>query len=189
MEDLFAGEGVFRRIPEHSYQNIVYILVKAMSQAIRVEFINPFILAVSKTLETMVGCKVTREPPQIKKDKSALYPISGIIGLSGVIVGTVVLTMSETLALRSASAMLMEEFTEFNNDVFDAVGELTNVIAGNAKAQLEEYKLNLSLPNVIYGKDAELRFPERCTPISIPFQTDFGSMAIEIGFTDPPRTA
>ena len=156
-----------------------------MTQAARVEFINPFVIAVSKTLETMVGCKVVREPPQLKKEKSALYPVSGIIGLSGIVVGTVVLTMSEALALKSASAMLMEEFTEFNRDVFDAVGELTNVIAGNAKAQLEEYKLSLSLPNVIYGKDAELRFPERCQPISIPFRTDYGAMAIEIGFTEP----
>ena len=157
-----------------------------MKQAVRVEFINPFIIAVSKTLETMVGCKVVREPPQIKKGKSALYPVSGIIGLSGVIVGTVVLTMSEALALRCASAMLMEDYKEFGPDVFDAIGELTNVIAGNAKAQLEEYKLSLSLPNVIYGKDAELRFPERCQPISIPFQTDHGPMAVEVGFTDPP---
>jgi chemotaxis protein CheX len=158
-----------------------------MSQSVRVEFINPFIIAVSKTLETMVGCKVVREPPQVKKEKAALHPISGIIGLSGTIVGTVVLTMSEALALKCASAMLMEEYKEFNADVFDAVGELTNVIAGNAKAQLEEYKLSLSLPNVIYGKDAELRFPERCQPISIPFQTDFGPMAVEMGFTDPPQ--
>ena len=158
-----------------------------MTQAARIEFINPFIIAVSKTLETMANCKVVREPPQIKKEKSALYPVSGIIGLSGAIVGTVVLTMSEALALKCASAMLMEEYAEFNNDVFDAVGELTNVIAGNAKAQLEEYKLNLSLPNVIYGKEAELRFPERCQPISIPFQTDYGPMAIEVGFTEPHR--
>ena len=156
-----------------------------MSHPVRVEFINPFIVAVSKTLETMVGCKVVREPPQLKKEHSALHPVSGIIGLSGTVVGTVVLTMSEALALKSASAMLMEEYKEFNADVFDAVGELTNVIAGNAKAQLEEYKLSLSLPNVIYGKETELRFPERCQPISIPFQTDFGPMAVEIGFTEP----
>jgi len=156
-----------------------------MTQAARVEFINPFIIAVSKTLETMAGCKVVREPPQLKKEKSALFPVSGIIGLSGIVVGTVVLTMSEVLALKCASAMLLEDYTELNHDVFDAVGELTNVIAGNAKAQLEDYKLSLSLPNVIYGKDAELRFPERCQPISIPFRTDHGPMAIKIGFTEP----
>ena len=166
-------------------RHITKYLISAMQQAVRVEFINPFIIAVSKTLETMAGCKVVREPPQVKREKSALFPVSGIIGLSGSVVGTVVLTMSEALALKCASAMLMEEFKEFNADVFDAVGELTNVIAGNAKAQLEEYKLSLSLPNVIYGKDAELRFPEKCQPISIPFQTDFGPMAIEIGFTEP----
>jgi chemotaxis protein CheX len=134
----------------------------------------------------MVGCKVVREPPQIKKEHSALHPVSGIIGLSGAVVGTVVLTMSEALALKCASAMLMEDYKEFTADVFDAVGELTNVIAGNAKAQLEEYKLSLSLPNVIYGKGTELRFPEKCQPISIPFQTDFGPMAVEVGFTEPP---
>ena len=177
-------------LPNDRLRQSVYTSIRHpyMSQAVRVEFINPFIVAVSKTLETMAGCKVIREQPQIKAGKSALYPVSGIIGLSGSIIGTAVLTMSESLALRCASVMLMEDFTEFNPDVFDAVGELTNVIAGNAKAQLEEYKLSLSLPNVIYGKDAELRFPERCRPISIPFRTDYGPMAIEIGFTDPPLT-
>lgn len=155
------------------------------SLALRVEFINPFIVAVTKTLETMVGCKVTREPPMLKKDAQALYPVSGVIGLSGVVAGTVVLTMSKDLALKSASVMLMEEQKELNADVFDAIGELTNVVAGNAKAQLEEYKLSLSLPNVITGEATELRFPENCQPILIPFQTDFGPLAVEIGFTAP----
>ena len=156
-----------------------------MSLALRVEFINPFIIAVTKTLETMVGCKVTREPPFLKKNPQTLYPISGIIGLSGVVAGTVILTMSKELALKSASAMLMDDCKVLNEDVYDAVGELTNVIAGNAKAQLEEYKLSLSLPNVIKGESTELRFPENCQPITIPFQTDFGPMAVEIGFTAP----
>ena len=156
-----------------------------MSLAVRVEFINPFIVAVTKTLETMVGCKVTRGAPQLKNNPQSLYPISGIIGLSGVVAGTVVLTMSKELALKCASVMLMDEYKELNADVFDAVGELTNVVAGNAKAQLEEYKLSLSLPNVINGNETELHFPENCQPITIPFTTDFGPLAVEIGFTAP----
>ena len=156
-----------------------------MSLAVRVEFINPFIIAVTKTLETMVGCKVTRGAPQLKKNPQSLYPISGIIGLSGVVAGTVVLTMSKELALKCASVMLMDEYNELNADVFDAVGELTNVVAGNAKAQLEEYKLSLSLPNVINGNETELHFPDSCQPITIPFTTEFGPLAVEIGFTAP----
>lgn len=153
-----------------------------MSTVVRVEFINPFISAVAKTFETMLGLKVHRSKPVLKNNLCALYPVSGIIGLSGNIVGTVILTMTEPVAIKVASALLMEECTTINADVLDAVGELTNMIAGNAKAQLEEYKLSLSLPNVIHGEATEIKFPENSQPISIPFDSDFGLLAIEIGF-------
>ena len=41
---------------------------------------------------------------------------------------------------------------EINGDVMDAIGELTNISAAQAKAQLEEYKLSIGLPTVICGK-------------------------------------
>ncbi len=156
---------------------------------VRVEFINPFISAVSKTFETMVNLKVNRSAPTLKENQRTLYPISGIIGLSGNIVGTVILTMSESLALKAASVMLMDELKEIDPDVLDAIGELTNMVAGNAKAQLEEYKLSLSLPNVICGEGTEVRFPERSQPITIPFDSEFGPLAIEIGFGDRKEPA
>jgi len=154
-----------------------------MSQ-VRVEFINPFVSAVSKTFETMVNLKVTRSAPVLKENEKTLYPISGIIGLSGHLVGTAILTMSEQLALKAASVMLMDEQETINADVLDAIGELTNMVAGNAKSQLEEYKFSLSLPNVICGANTEVHFPEHSQPISIPFDSDFGPFAIEVGFGD-----
>ncbi len=155
-----------------------------MSSVIRVEFINPFITAVNKTFETMLGFSLRRSAPVLKQNPHALFPVTGIIGLSGSIAGTVILTLSESVAVKAASVMLMEELTAINADVLDAVGELTNMIAGNAKAQLEEYKLSLSLPNVISGEGTEVRFPETSQPITIPFESDFGSLAIEIGFSE-----
>ena len=149
---------------------------------VRVEYINPFISAVTKTFETMVNLQLTRSAPVLKEGRSALYPISGIIGFSGKIVGTVILTMSESLALKAASVMLMDDLKTVDADVLDAIGELTNMIAGNAKAQLEEYSLSLSLPNVISGEGAEIRFPEKSQPITIPFNSEFGPLAIEVGF-------
>ena len=151
---------------------------------VRVEFINPFVSAVSKTFEMMVNLKVTRSAPVLKENQRTLYPVSGIIGLTGSLVGTVILTMSEPLALKVASAMLMDDLKTVDTDVLDAIGELTNMIAGNAKAQLEEYKLSLSLPNVIYGADMEVYFPEQSQPITIPFETEIGPFAIDVGFSD-----
>lgn len=153
---------------------------------LRVELINPFISAVDQTFDMMVGCKVKRAAPSLKANPQALYPVSGIIGLTGVgVSGTVVLTMSTELALKSASAMLMMEYTAIDGDVLDAVGEITNMIAGQAKAQLEEYKLSLSLPNVIEGANTMIHFPDKSQPITIPFSTDWGPLAVEVGLSGP----
>jgi chemotaxis protein CheX len=78
--------------------------------------------------------------------------------------------------------MLMCENTEINGDVVDAVGELTNMVAGGAKAKLAEYQLMVSLPNVITGRDHEVRFPSDVTPICVPFSTKWGALALEVGF-------
>jgi len=151
---------------------------------LRVEIINPFITAVLHTFDTMVQCKVERSAPVLKTNPQPLYPVSGIIGLTGQATGTVVVTMSTSLALRSASVMLMAEYTAIDADVLDAVGELTNIIAGHAKAQLEEYHLSLSMPNVIEGAGAIIHFPERSRPITIPFNTEWGPLAVELGFAE-----
>lgn len=159
--------------------------LKSTMTGLRVEFINPFISAVIQTFEVMVGTKVERSVPTLKSSSQALYPISGIIGLTGAMSGTAVLTMSEAVALRIASVVLMSEYTKICPDVMDAVGELTNVIAGHAKSQLAEYKLSLSLPNVIHCDNAIIRFPEKSRPITIPFGTQWGPVAVEIGFAEP----
>jgi chemotaxis protein CheX len=106
-----------------------------------------------------------------------------VVGLSGKAVGTVVLSLSQQVAIQAASHMLMCENTEVNADVIDAVGELTNMVAGSAKAQLAQYQLMVSLPNVITGLGHEVRFPSDVKPICVPFSTKWGALALEVGFT------
>jgi chemotaxis protein CheX len=149
----------------------------------RVEYINPFIASLTHTFRTMLECEVQRGQPSLKDDKTPKYDVSGIIGLSGKAIGTVVLSLSEAVALKAASTMLMSEITSINADVVDAVGELTNVIAGGAKAQLEEYHMSVSLPNVITGRNHEIRFPSTITPICVPFDTVWGPLSLEVGLT------
>jgi chemotaxis protein CheX len=116
-----------------------------------------------------------------------MHEISGIIGLSGKAVGMVVLSLSEPLALKAASTMLMTETKEINDDVVDAVGELANMVAGAAKAELEEYELSVSLPSVVTGKNHEIRFPSNVTPICIPYETPWGPLMLEVGLVAAPE--
>ena len=150
----------------------------------RVEYINPFITATTNVFETMVNCKLTRGKIRVLNGESPIHPISGIIGLSGKAVGTVVLSLSEGVALKAAAALLMMEVTEINDDVIDAVGELANMVAGGAKSKLDEYELSISLPSVITGAGHEVRFPSNVTPICVPFECDWGSLTIEVGLIE-----
>ncbi|MCL2349831.1 MAG: chemotaxis protein CheX [Planctomycetaceae bacterium] len=149
-----------------------------------VDFINPVILSLEETFATMLDCKLTRVGLALKESSTALHPISGIIGVSGkMAIGTVVLTMSESVALKAASTMLMSEVSEPNEEVMDAVGELTNMVAGATKAKLSKYQLSMGLPSVFHGKECRIHFPPNAHPIVIPFESPWGKLALEVGFT------
>ncbi|MCC6124441.1 MAG: chemotaxis protein CheX [Pirellulales bacterium] len=155
----------------------------------RVEYINSFISSLDHTFQTMLDCEVERGQPALKDDLSPKFDISGVIGLSGRAVGTVVLSLSMEVAVQAASHMLMCEHGEIDDDVVDAVGELTNMVAGAAKSQLDAYQLQTSLPNVITGKDHEVRFPSDVKPICVPFVTKWGPLALEVGFSPVRESA
>jgi chemotaxis protein CheX len=147
----------------------------------RVEYINPFIISLGNAFQTMLSCQVHRGQICLKNSFTPKFEVSGIIGLSGKAIGTVVLSLSERVALKATSTMLMCEATQINADVVDAVGELTNMVAGGAKSQLAEYEMMVSLPSVITGRNHTIRFPSNIAPICVPFETEWGDLALEVG--------
>ena len=150
----------------------------------QVEYINPFITSLLNTFDTMLSCSVKRENLKVKEQGDHLLEVSGVIGLSGRAVGTVVVSLSKEVAIKAASTMLMTDVDEVNADVVDAVGEITNMVAGGAKAQLEQYRLSISLPNVVTGEGHDIRFPSEVHPIRVMFQSDWGPLSIDVGLEE-----
>ncbi|MEM6331073.1 MAG: chemotaxis protein CheX [Planctomycetota bacterium] len=148
----------------------------------KVEHINPFLAAVHNTFTTMLSTEARRGDLSLGDPRRRAFPISGVIGLSGRAQGTVVINLSKEVALAAASHMLLEPKTEIDDEVLDAVGELANVVAGQAKVELEEYELSVSLPNVVTGEGHEIRFPSATPPLCVPFESDFGAFRLEVGF-------
>ena len=153
--------------------------------SIDIDYINPVIGALEDAFKTMLGITIQRTGLGLMENNCALHPVSGIIGVSGKAVGTIVLSMTHAVAQKAAGTMLMTEMTETDDDVMDAVGELTNMVAGGAKAQLEAFDLRMGLPSVLSGDNCRLHFPQNAHPIAIPFQCDWGLLALEIGFSFP----
>jgi chemotaxis protein CheX len=156
----------------------------------KVEYINPFITSLAVAFQTMLNCEVERGALSLKDNDAPLFDYSGVIGLSGKAVGTVVVSLSRSVALQATSAMLLTPVDEVSEkEIVDAVGELANMVAGAAKAKLEEYELSVSLPSVITGKAHTVRFPSNVSPICVPFQTAWGPLTLEVGMSTAAVTA
>jgi len=154
--------------------------------SIEIDYINPVVAGLEEVFSTMLNCTIERTGLGLMENCQALYPVSGIIGISGKGVGTVVLSMQPAVAIKATETMLMTDgVTTVDNDVLDTVGELTNMVCGNAKAKLAQFQLSISLPNILNGEDCWLHFPQKSHPISIPFKCPWGLLALQIGFSFP----
>lgn len=71
---------------------------------------------------------------------------------------SVSLEMSEELAMRITSTTLRKSVNEWSHMVEDAVGEITNMIAGNLKKHMIATHV-LSIPVVAHGSDYDFKMP------------------------------
>ncbi|MBU1086740.1 MAG: chemotaxis protein CheX [Candidatus Omnitrophica bacterium] len=80
--------------------------------------------------------------------------IFAFIGLVGNLQGNIVVSGSEKSASAAVSKMLNCKSDISQQDVFDGMGEFTNVLAGGLKKKASSagYGFNFSLPTVIYGE-------------------------------------
>ena len=86
--------------------------------------------------------------------------VVSFVGLAGpVLAGTGSLRCSSQSACQFASRFLAAEFHAVDDEVLDAFGELTNMIVGSFKHELEEHigPTGLSIPAVIYGRSFSTR--------------------------------
>ena len=78
--------------------------------------------------------------------------------------------------------MFGEKMKEINDEVTDAVGEITNMISGQARRELEEIgKLfHGAIPSMISGKNHKIESTAKGPKVAIPFNTDAGSFTVEV---------
>ena len=107
-----------------------------------------------QVFSTMVGVEIGAGRPFGENTApQANEGVVSFIGLAGAWAGTGSLSCSPELACRICAQMLLCEATAVNEEVLDAVAELTNMIIGGVKNDLEQHvgPLGLSIPTVVYG--------------------------------------
>jgi chemotaxis protein CheX len=144
--------------------------------------INPFLEATVSVLKTMASVDVQPGRPFVKKGTISRGDISGVVGMTGGAEGSLSLTFSKECICHIIGRMFGETFSEITDEVKDAVGELTNMISGDARRRLEADGVLLAgaIPSVICGPGHEIRHVTKQPIISIPFLTGNGDFTIEI---------
>lgn len=150
------------------------------------KYVQPFISACEGVFENFIGTALTAERPYFAaKGEINEWDISSVIGFTGEAKGAVVLSMKWDLAMKITDAITGKKHTEVDEEVIDAIGEIVNIIAGNAKLGLEEmFRLVISLPTIIQGVNHTVNWPnENARIISIPFKvygSDIFNMSVAI---------
>lgn len=149
-----------------------------------VEIAKPFVQAVLKILDTMAGISATAGKPYIKKNNVATGDVSAIVGVTGDRIGTISVSFTRPCAIALVRGMLGDDIHDVLQDTQDAVGEVTNMVSGQARAGLQTLGVTLqgSTPTVIVGDGHTIRHISHSPVVAIPFTSGAGEFTVEFCF-------
>lgn len=150
-----------------------------------VKFLNPFIEAAFSVLEMEIGVTSQRGELSLQKSAATANEITVLISMVGQAQGVVLYGMSTQTALNIVSKILGQPFQEFDSLAQSGIGELGNVITGQASQRLAEvgFEANISPPTIIQGKGtliSTLDFDR----LQVPLKTEIGEIQIHLALRE-----
>ena len=136
-----------------------------------VKYINPFVMASQVVFKTMLGLDATMGKPILKDVRATSGDVTGIMGLVGDRKGTIAISFREAGAMFVFRTLVGDECSKIGPEVVDSIGEITNIISGQARKEFEKAGINLkaAIPMVVVGHNVELNFITKIPIISLPF--------------------
>jgi chemotaxis protein CheX len=112
--------------------------------------------ATEQVFATMLNMEIEPSAPSLAHDFPGHFDgVVSFVGMAGAWLGTGGLSCSAAFARRIAACFLMMDFATVDDEVLDAIGELTNMIIGNVKGTIEQSvgPMALSTPTSIVGNN------------------------------------
>ena len=139
--------------------------------------------ATTEVFNTMLGMEIQAGQPYV--ETNAPGPSDGVaslVGLAGAWTGTGSIYCSAAFACRLCSQFLMTEFRSVDEEVLDAVAELSNMIIGNFKNLIEPElgPLMLSIPTVVFGRNFTTRNLGKHEWTVVPFHCGADRLDVQI---------
>jgi len=154
---------------------------------INVKYINPFIEAGINVIKQIASIDVRRGHLSYKEKPDPSYGVSIIIGVYGYLVGQVVYSMKNEVAEHLVEKMLGETSPQEREVLFvDTLGELANMITGNATAILNQKKdlmLRITTPAIATGENLSINLVSKPT-IVLGLYSQYGPIEVSVALEE-----
>jgi chemotaxis protein CheX len=158
-----------------------------MAAFINAKHVNPFIEAAMKVVKQVVGIEVRRGHLSYKSKVEPTLQVSIIIGIYGFLTGQVVYSLDGRLAEKMVDKLLEGRSPAEKKIMFlDALGELANMITGNATALLNQRQgevLNITTPAIAAGSNLSIHLVPK-PALVLGLITQYGPIEISIAMEE-----
>jgi len=158
-----------------------------MDEIMKLTHAANFADAMSKVFRTMVGVDLECSPAKVLSEGSPTADVTGIVTFAGDLVGAMVLTFPTEVVRK-----LVKRFAELDADIrdpdlLDAVGELANMVAGQAKSRFEDCDAMISIPTVVCGPTHYVNRQKRAPWVVIPASCEDGKFVVAMSIQEKAR--
>ena len=157
-------------------------LAQPVMPEVRARLVEPFTTAVCQTLSEMTGAEVIARSVYQRPAPAALGDIAATLTLSPPMDGVLILSFSKATAEALEKRILSTVGSGVHPTLLeDCMGEIANVVAGQAKAQLAgtPYHFSFSPPLVSAG-DRPIDNADYLDSLVMAFESDLGGLALAL---------
>jgi len=155
---------------------------------INAKFVNPFIDAGINVVKQIAGIDVRRGHLSYKGKPEPSYGVSIIIGVYGYLTGQVVYSMKTEVADKLVDKMLGGSKSPQERKILfvDTIGELANMITGNATGILsakKDLELKITTPAIATGDNINISLVAQPTLV-LGLYTQYGPIEISVALEE-----
>lgn len=149
----------------------------------KAEYVNPVFKAISEVFKAMLDIEVSRG--EVDAAGGGRQEVDIRIDLKGDVSGSILFQFPQETTLQIVQIMSGMEMKKLDDFVTSAMGEMSNIISGNAASYLSKlnYHCDITPPQIaVADAAASPHFP--CETLSIPLHTAVGDMKVHISLTE-----
>lgn len=145
-------------------------------------YVNPFLHSATLIFKQMLGQNLLRGKTSIKKSTAPGRDIAIIVGIVGSVTGQVIYSMNiETIYSIVRHLMPGIDANSLESEYRDVIGELANMITGNAINTFLEKNtdLDLTVPQVVDTRKQVLKYKEAVS-LGLNLYSEFGMLEVNV---------